>query len=83
MFHVIFHLVSGRASLVAQMVKNLLTIQETEVRLLDWEDFLEKGMATIPVYFPGEFHGPRTLTGCSPWGCRVSYDCVTNSERYR
>jgi len=69
MFHVIFHLVSGRASLVAQMVKNLLTMQDTEVRLLDWEDFLEKGMATIPVYFLGEFHGPRTLTGC-----RVSYD---------
>ena len=48
MFHVIFHLVSGRASLVAQMVKNLLTIQETEVRLLDWEDFLENSMDQGP-----------------------------------
>ena len=34
------------ASLVAQMVKNLLTMQETWVQSLNWEDLLEKGMAT-------------------------------------
>ena len=36
------------ASLVAQMVKNLPAMWETEtwVRSLDWEDHLEKGMAT-------------------------------------
>ena len=28
------------------MVKNLPAIQETQVRLLGWEDPLEKGMAT-------------------------------------
>ena len=33
-------------SLVAQMVKNLPAVQETWVRFLDWEDPLEKGMAT-------------------------------------
>ena len=33
-------------SLVAQMVKNLLAMQETWVRSLGWEDPLEKGMAT-------------------------------------
>ena len=33
-------------SLVAQMVKNLTEIQKTEVRSLDQEDLLEKGMAT-------------------------------------
>ena len=33
------------ASLVAQTVKNLLAMQETWVRFLDWEDPLEKGMA--------------------------------------
>ena len=33
-------------SLVAQMVKCLLTVQETHVRSLDWEDRLEKEMAT-------------------------------------
>ena len=35
-----------RASLVAQMVKNLPEIQETEVRSLGQKDPLEKGMAT-------------------------------------
>ena len=34
------------ASLVAQMVKNLLVMWETWVRSLGWEDLLEEGMAT-------------------------------------
>ena len=34
------------ASLVAQTVKSLPAMQETWVRSLVWEDFLEKGMAT-------------------------------------
>ena len=34
------------ASLVAQLVKNLPAMQETWVPSLDWEDPLEKGMAT-------------------------------------
>ena len=35
-----------RASLVAQSVKNLPTVQETRVQSLGWEDPLEKEMAT-------------------------------------
>ena len=35
-----------RASLVAQTVKNLPEMWETWVQSLDWEDPLEKGMAT-------------------------------------
>ena len=35
-----------RASLVAQMVKNLPVMQETWVQSLSWEDPLEKGKAT-------------------------------------
>ena len=35
-----------QSSLVAQLVKNLPTVQETQVRFLDWEDTLEKEMAT-------------------------------------
>ena len=31
---------------VAQMIKNLSTMQETQVQSLGWEDSLEKGMAT-------------------------------------
>ena len=36
----------ARASLVAQMVKNLSAMRETWVRSLGWEDPLEKGIAT-------------------------------------
>ena len=36
----------SRASLVAQMVKNLPEMQETWVQSLGWEDPPEKGMAT-------------------------------------
>ena len=35
-----------RASLVAQLVKNLPALQETRVQSLGWEDSLEKEMAT-------------------------------------
>ena len=35
-----------RASLVAQLVKNLPAVQETPVRFLGWEDPLGKEMAT-------------------------------------
>ena len=45
------------ASLVAQLVKNPPAMQETWVQSLGWEDPLEKGMATTPVFWPGEFHG--------------------------
>ena len=34
------------ASFVAQLVKNLLAMQETWVRSVGWEDPLEKGKAT-------------------------------------
>ena len=34
-----------RTSLVAQMVKHLSTMQETQVQSLGWEDLLEKEMA--------------------------------------
>ena len=34
------------ASLVAQLVKNLPTMQDTWVQSLGWEDALEKGKAT-------------------------------------
>ena len=51
-------------SLVAQMVKSLPAMQEMLVGCLDWEDPLEKGMATTPIF--REFHGQRSLEGYSP-----------------
>ena len=54
------------ASLVAQMVKNLPVMQNIPGQ----EDPLERGMATHPIFLPGEFHGQRSLLGYSGWGCK-------------
>ena len=43
-------------------------MQETWVQFLGQEDMLEKEMATIPVFLPGEFHGQKSPVGYSPWG---------------
>ena len=55
------------ASLVAQLVKNLPALWESWVQPLGWEDPLEKGKATTPVFWPEEFHGLY-----SPWGHKES-----------
>ena len=61
------------ASLITQLVENPLAMQETLVWPLGWEDPLEKGKATLPVFWPGKFHGLY-----SPWGHRrVRHDWVT------
>ena len=31
---------------------------------------LEKEIQTTQIFLPGEFHGPRSLEGYSPWGHR-------------
>ena len=41
-----YRLGKNRASLVAQTIKNLPAMQETQVRSLGWEDTLGKEMAT-------------------------------------
>ena len=56
----------NRASLIAQLVKNLPAIQETPVRFLGQEDPLEKEMTTTPVFLPGESHGQKSLAGYRP-----------------
>ena len=55
----------GEASLVAQLVRTCLPMQETQeiwVQSLGQEDSLEKEMAT-PSSILGEFHGQRSLFG--------------------
>ena len=59
-------------SLLAQMEKSLLAMQETWVQPLGQEDPLEKRIATHPVFFPGKSHGQRSLLGYSPWGHKES-----------
>ena len=58
------------ASLVAQTIKHLSAMQETQIRSLGWEDALEKEMAATPVFLPGKSHGQCIPAGYSPWGCK-------------
>ena len=60
---------SPRASLVAQLVKNLRAMRETWVRSLGWEDPLEKGKASHSSILDSspEFQGLY-----SPWGHKES-----------
>ena len=60
----------ARASLVAQMVKNLPAMREAWVQSPGQEDPLEKEWQLTPVFSPGESHGQRSLVGYSPWGCK-------------
>ena len=53
---------------MAQMIKNLPAMQETQIWSLGQEDPLDK--LRTPVFWPGEFHGQRILAGYSPWGCK-------------
>ena len=52
------------------MVKNLPAVQELQlnqqVQSLGWEDPLEEGTASPPVFLPGESHGQRSLADYSP-----------------
>ena len=60
---------------VAQLVKNLPAMQETQemwVPSLGWEDPLEKSRKPAPVFLLGERHGQRRLVGYSPWSCKES-----------
>ena len=64
------------ASLLAQMVKNppAMRVRSHWVRLgfdpwvgkIPWR----REQLPNPVFWPGEFHGQRSLAGYSPWGCK-------------
>ena len=56
-----------RASLVAQLVKNLPAMQEAPVRFLGWEDPLEEGMATHTSILAGRIPMDRGTWCASPW----------------
>ena len=51
--------------IVAQLVKNLPAVQETQVWFLGWEDPLEKEMATHSSILAWKISWTE---GCSPWG---------------
>ena len=49
------------ASLTAQQVKDPSATQEAWVQSLDWEDFLEKELATTPAVLPEKSRGWSSL----------------------
>ena len=62
-----------QGSLIAQLVKSLPAMQETQVQFLGQEDPLEKEMATYSSILAWRI--PWTDepgAGYSPWGCKVS-----------
>ena len=54
------------------VVKNLPAMQETQVRYRVGKIPWRREWQSTPVFLPGEFHGPRSLVGHSPWGCKQS-----------
>ena len=62
------------ASLVAQMVKRLPAMWETQVRSQGWEDLLEKEIATNSSTLAWKIPWTEELVGYSPWGHRVGHD---------
>ena len=63
--------VSDHCFLVAQMVKNLPTIQETQVGSLGQEDPLEKKMAPHSSILAWRIPWTEESGGHSPWGRKV------------
>ena len=50
------------------MVKNMPAIQETGFSAWVGKILWRREWQPIPVFFPIEFHGQRSLTVYSPWG---------------
>ena len=74
----LYHICNLYVSLVAQMVKNLPTMQENSfdpwVGKIPWR----REWLPTPVFLPGKFHGQRSLASYSPWESRrVGHNWVT------
>ena len=68
--------------MVAQTVKSLPAMQETWVQSLGQEDPLRREWLPTPIFLPEEFHGQRSLAGCSPWGRkRVRHDLAIKKQQ--
>ena len=67
---------------MAQMVKNLLAVQETWVRSLGWEDPLQKGMATHSSILAGRIAWTEEPGGLQSMGSqRVGYTLRTKQQQ--
>ena len=69
---------------LAQIVKNLPTMQE--IRFDPWVSkiFWGREWLSTPVFLPGEFHGQRSLADYSSMGSpRTGHDRVTDTSTFR
>ena len=57
---------------MAQLAKNWPAVWETWVQSLGDEDTQRRAWQPTPVFWPGEFHGQRSLAGYGPWGHKES-----------
>ena len=68
---------------MAQMVRNLPTMNETQIPSLGWEDPLEKGMATHSSNLAWKIPWREEPGGLQFMGSqRVRHDCVTNTLQF-
>ena len=63
---------------IAQMVKLMPTMKETQIWSLGQEIPWRRKWQPTPVLLPGKFHGWKSLVGYSPWGRRVGQDWATS-----
>ena len=64
------------------MVKCLPAMRETRIQSLDWEDPLEKEMATHSSVLAWKTHGQQSLMGYIPWG-RKELDTTSQLDSNR
>ena len=70
------------ASLMAQQAKNPPAVLETRIRSRGQEDPRRRKWQATAVFWPGEFHGQRSLVGCSTWESqRVRYNLTTQQQQ--
>ena len=66
-----------RASRIAESVKNLPAMQDTQVWFLGWGDALEEELATYSSILAWKIPWEESLAGYSPWGGKVGHNLAT------
>ena len=67
---VVCHFLLQWTSLMAQIIKCLPTMQETQVQSLGQKIPWRRKWQPTPIFLSEESHGERNLVGYSPWGCK-------------
>ena len=49
--------------------KKIIDAINVLINEIDVDEDSQRKQQPTPVFLPGESHGPKSLAGCSPWGC--------------